>query len=162
MVPPHPSGARPARVGAVLGLVGALLLALLVGAVAGHQYWPEQREPAGISELQGALTTATGMTPQELRGALDYQEYDGVDVEGWPPVRQVSLRVPLPHGDPLVVPLQKAGYRLSPEQEPECVSDIPEITGLICTYRKGNIAVAVQIEPGPNGPEGLRLLAASG
>ncbi len=135
---------------------------MLVGAVAGHQYWPEQKELAGISELREALTIATGMTAQELRAARDYQEYEGVDVEGWPPVRQVSVQVLLSHGDPLVVRLQKAGYRLSPEQAPECVSDIPEITGLICTYRKGNIAVAVQIEPGPRGPEGLRLLAATG
>jgi hypothetical protein len=35
-----------------------------------------------------------------------------------------------------------------------------EVTGLICTCRKGTIAVAVQIEPA-RGEDGLRLLAAT-
>jgi len=122
-----------------------------------------QRHVASTAELDQGIGIALGVDGAAVRGMDTYatNDYPGC-LNGT--CRQSSVEVDLPDGRGMQDRLYQAGWRLVPEQMPECVSDGPEILGWVCSYEKGDgsVIVTVQVEQPVDWKTTLSVWASTG
>lgn len=140
----------------VVGFVVAVGMAFggfLVGAGS------ERPATASFSELEAGLAVALDLSAAEVR---DHEGYWKFELDGCQSgtCRQVSLGpVPAP-GTAMQIRLYDAGWLLHGHDEPECVSDSPQVQGWVCSYQRGDVTVSIQVES-PETPDRLHIWASS-
>lgn len=115
---------------------------------------------ASVSDLEEGLAVALDVSSADVRNDPGYST---VEVDGCRAgtCRQVVVGpVPGP-GVVMQERLYDAGWVLHSHDQPECVSDRPQVTGFVCSYEKDEVTVSIQVES-PETPDELRVWASTG
>lgn len=142
----------------VLAALGLALIAVV--GIGGYLLGAASERPSVASreELEQGLAVTLGITTSEVRELPGFHE-----ATDCAPVSCQLMVSPVPTqlSGSMQHRLNEAGWVLHSHDQPECVSDSPQIRGFVCSYQKGSVTISVQAESTTT-PDELAIWASTG
>lgn len=121
----------------------------------------ERPGAASYQALQQGLAVALGMPVEEVQRGLDPFYRTRCPSDGAAVCQQIMYGPVAPPGTDMQQRLYDAGWVLHNHDEPECVSDGPDVRGWVCSYERDDVVISIQVES-PTSPDELYLWASTG